>query len=215
MSTVSVAVGGVPRVNLMPRSEIARRERETLVRRWLWGVLAAIVVALLIIGGAVFVKWAADQRLTAEQAESSRLLSELAALAEVSQALATERELTAFRAESMGADFAWAPVFASVEGSLPSDAQMVGFDLIGGGIPQGADPTLEAGLVGTIVVGSRNPVDIVAVARELRTVPGVILADAVSVTESSVAPGSFVYELTVVYDQSIYSGKYAPAEVSE
>jgi hypothetical protein len=215
MSAISVAVGGVPRVNLMPRSEIERRERETLLRRWLWGVLAAIVVALLIIAGAMVLKWAADQRLAAEQAESNQLLAELAALSDVSQALATERELTTFRTESMGADFAWSPVFASVKSSLPAEAALVGFDLIGGGVPQGAEPTLEPGLVGTIAVGSRNPVDIVAVARDLRVVPGVLLADGQSVTESSVSPGSYVYELTVVFDQSIYSGQYAPAEVSE
>ena len=36
----------------MPRSEVARRERDKLVRVWVWGVLGAILVALLIIAAA-------------------------------------------------------------------------------------------------------------------------------------------------------------------
>ncbi len=43
---------GVPRVNLMPRSEVARRERDGLVRMWVWIVFGAIIVALLVIAGA-------------------------------------------------------------------------------------------------------------------------------------------------------------------
>ncbi|WP_127475539.1 hypothetical protein [Microbacterium sulfonylureivorans] len=209
MTALNPPVGGVPRINLMPRSEVARRERDTVLRGWMWGVLAAIVVALLVIAGAFALKWAADQRLAAEQAETNALLGELAALADVSQALATEQELTGFRAEAMGADFAWAPVVASIAASLPSGAALTGFDLVSGGVPQGDDPSAEPGLTGTVSVGSANPIDIVAAVRDLRQVPGVLYADGQSVTSSSVTEGAYTYLLTVTFDQSIYSGRYA------
>ncbi|WP_214466743.1 hypothetical protein [Microbacterium flavescens] len=209
MTALTPAFSGVPRVNLMPRSETLRRERDSVTRGWMWGVLGAIVVALLIIAAAFGLRWAAEQRLAAEQAQSNAILAELAALADVSQALATEQELTTFRAEAMGADFAWAPVIASVAGSLPSGAALTGFDLLSGGIPQGEDPAVQVGLTGTISVGSADPIDIVQAVRSLRGVPGVLYADGQSVTSSSVTEGAYAYLLTVTFDQSIYSGEFA------
>ena len=103
-ATVTPVLAGIPRVNLMPRSEVARRERDKLTRAWVWGVLGAIVVALLIVAAAFYLKWSADQRLAAEQAQTNQLLLEIASLAEVSTALATESELTDFRREAMASD---------------------------------------------------------------------------------------------------------------
>lgn len=123
------AYAGMPRLNLMPRVEVARRERESLTRRWVWVALGAIVLTLLIIAGAFTVKFFADQRLVAEQARTNDLLVQLSALSEVSQALATEQELTQFRADAMAADFAWAPVIGKVTGILPAEVTLTGFDL--------------------------------------------------------------------------------------
>lgn len=215
MSALTPAFSGMPRVNLMPRSETLRRERDAVMRGWMWGVLGAIVVALLIIGGAFGLRWAAEQRLAAEQATSTQLLGELSALAEVSQALATEQELTDFRASAMAADFAWQPVVRSLASALPADAVLTGFDLVSGGAPQGDDLTVEEGLTGTVSVESPRPIDIVATIRALRALPGVSSADGRSVTESSVTEGDYGYLLEVTFDQSIYSGDYAVAGEGE
>ncbi len=209
MTTISATVRGIPRINLMPRPEVQRREREVLIRRWMWGVVAAVLVALLIIGGAFALRWAAEQRLAAEQAESDALLLELAALSDVSQALTVEQELTVFRSEAMGADFSWAPVVGSIDAVLPASAALVGYDFVSGGVPQGADPSLEVGLDGSITVASPDAIDIVATIRAVRGIPGVIAADGESITSSSVVEGSFAYLLTVTFDQSIYTGEYA------
>lgn len=208
MSAMNPVIGGVPRINLMPRPEIERRERDALIRRWMWGVLAAVLVSLLIIGGAFALKWLADQRLAAEQAESNVLLSELAGLSDVSRALAIERELTAFRGEAMGADFDWAPVVATIAGALPADADLTGFQFLSGGVPQGDDPLGEVGLTGTVTVGSPNPIDIVATVRTLRQIPSVMMADGQSVATTGVTDGSYAYVLTVTFNQSIYSGDF-------
>lgn len=212
MTTMSPLASGLPRVNLLPRSEVAKRERESVTRRWLWGVLGAIVIALLIIAGALTLKLLADQRLVAEQTKSEQLLSELASLAEVSQALTTERELTSYRAEAMGSDLAWGPVVGLVESTLPEGAILTGFDFVSGGIPLTDDAASEIGLTGTVSVASADPIDIVAAARTMREAPGVLFADGVSVTSSSIAEGNFAYVLTVTFDQSIYSGEYSIEE---
>lgn len=212
MTAVPAPFSGAPRVNLMPRSEVARRERDKLVQVWVWIVLGAIVVALLIVAGAFAFKFLSDQRLAAEQAQTSELLLEIASLSEVSQALATESELTDFRMEAMASDLAWAPVIAKITGVLPSGTTLSGFDVTAGGIPEGEDPALEEGLVGTVSIESATPVDIVAIIRALRGVEGVLYADGQSVTTSQLGEGRFAYLLNVEFDQTVYSNQYAPEE---
>lgn len=215
MTALAQPFGGVPRVNLMPRAELERRERDRLVGRWVWLTLGAIVIAVLIIGGAFALKFVADQRLTAEQARTTALLSEVASLSEVSEALATEAELAVFRTEAMATDLAWTPVLAKVTGILPEGTTLTGFDLTVGGAPQGDDPTAEQGITGTISIESTTPLDIVPIIRSLRGVEGVLYADGVSVTESEVSEGRFGYVLNVELDQTVYSGKYAASEEGE
>ncbi|GAA5204595.1 hypothetical protein [Microbacterium jejuense] len=212
MTAIPAPFSGAPRVNLMPRSEIARRERDKLVNLWVWIVLGAIVVALLIIAGAFALKFVADQRLAAEQTKTNTLLTEIASLSEVSQALSTQSELTDYRTDAMAADLAWSPVIAKVTGILPADATLTGFDMTVGGAPQGDDPAAEQGVVGTVSIDSATPLDIVAIIRSLRGVDGVLFADGQSVTSSQVTADRYAYQLTVQFDQTVYSNQYAPED---
>ncbi|SFS02646.1 hypothetical protein SAMN04487846_1594 [Microbacterium sp. cf046] len=212
---VTPAFAGMPRLNLMPRVEVERREREALTRKWVWGVLGAVLITLLIIGAAFAFKWLADQRLVAEQAKTNDLLLELSALSEVSRSLAAEEELTQFRSEAMASDFAWAPVIAKVASVLPADVILTGFDLASGGAGQTDEPTSEIGLEGTFALDSPNPIDIVGVVRALRAVDGVLYADGQAVTASTVTEGRFAYQLTVSFDQSIYSSAYVAEEEAD
>ncbi|MFB7890770.1 hypothetical protein ACFC1I_01035 [Microbacterium sp. NPDC056044] len=215
MTAIAVPFSGAPRVNLMPRSEIARRERDSLVRLWVWIVLGAIIVAALIIAAAFAFKFFADQRLVAEQARTNALLTEIASLSEVSQALATESELTDFRSDAMATDLAWTPVIAKISSILPSDTTITGVDFTVGGAPQGDDPTAEQGVVGTVTFDSATPIDIVPLIRALRGVDGVFYADGQSVTSSQVSAGQYSYLLDVEFDQSVYSNQYAAEEGGE
>jgi hypothetical protein len=215
MTAIPAPFSGVPRINLMPRSEVVRRERDKLVRMWVWIALGAIVVALLIIAGAFAFKFLADQRLAAEQAETNALLVEISSLSEVSQALATESELTDYRTEAMVADLAWTPVIAKVTGVLPAETTLTAFDFTVGGAAQGEDPTVEQGVVGTVTIDSPTPLDIVAIIRSLRGVEGVLYADGQSITSSQVAEGRYAYLLDVEFDQTVYSNLYAAEEGSE
>ncbi|MDR7190282.1 outer membrane murein-binding lipoprotein Lpp [Microbacterium sp. BE35] len=215
MTAIPVPFSGAPRVNLMPRTEVARRERDQLVRLWVWIVLGAIVVAVLIIAGAFAFKFFADQRLVAEQARTNTLLTEIASLSEVSQALATESELTDYHTDAMATDLAWTPVIGKITSILPFDTTLTGVDLAVGGAPVGDDPTLEQGLVGTVTFDSPTPIDIVPLIRSLRGVEGVLYADGQSVTSSQVSSGRYSYLLTVEFDQTVYSNEYAAEDGSE
>ena len=48
----ALAVGGPPRVNLMPRAETERRAAAALLRRWLWCLVAALAVVAIAVAGA-------------------------------------------------------------------------------------------------------------------------------------------------------------------
>ena len=211
----SVPFGGLPRVNLIPRSELDRRERASTARGWLWGVLGAMLAALALIAGAMAISWVADQRLAAEQARTNALLTELASLSEVSEAIAAEQELVDFRMQSMGSDFAWAPVIDEVRAAIPVGVELVGFALTTGGVPQGEDPTLEAGLTGSLTLSSPNAIDIAQTVRALRERAGVAEADGRLVSTSQQSVGAYTYELSVTFDQSIYSSRFAAAEGGE
>ncbi|MDY0910038.1 hypothetical protein [Microbacterium sp. CFBP9034] len=214
MTAIAPPLAGLARVNLMPRSEIVRRERDELVRRWIWIVFGAIIVAILIIGGAFWFKLMAEQRLAAEQAHTNALITEIASLSEVSQALATQSELTDYRTEAMAHDLEWAPVIAKVSGALPADAALTGFDFTVGGAPQTDDPSLEQGVVGTFAVDSPTPLDIVPIIRALRGIDGVLYADGQSITTSQASEGRFAYQLNVEFDQTVYSGAYASEDAA-
>jgi hypothetical protein len=208
----SIPFGGIPRVNLIPRSELDRRERASAARKWIWGVVGAILASLALIAGAMTINWLADQRLLVEQARTNALLTELASLSEVSGAIASERELIDYRAQSAGSDFAWAPVVAELRRALPSGVELVGFALTTGGVPQGEDPAAEVGLVGSLTLSSPNAIDIAQTVRAMRALAGVADADGRLVSTSQQSVGAYTYEISVAFDQSIYSGRFAATE---
>lgn len=201
--------GTAPRVNLMPRAESERRERSAQLRRWLGAFAAALMVVAAASAVAYWLQFSASLRLAAENLRTSALLSQLADLSEVRQALDLETELREFRAEAMASDLSWSAVLGTVQSALPPDVSTTGFSLVPGGISHGDDPTQEAGVAGAVTLTSATPAEIVPIIRALRSVPGVLEADGWQVMEEQ---GAYSYELRVVLDQSVYSGAYADEE---
>jgi len=217
---VTAAPGGVPRVDLLPRSEIERREGEALSAVWVRICLLAVLLAAVLIGGAFVWNLFAQQRLSAEQDRSQQLIGQIAELSDVSKALATESELQGFRSEAMGSDFAWSGILDKVRNSLPSGTSLIGFALTPGASPaataSGVDAVKKAsaakkavGLTGTLTIDSPTAVDLGSYVRSLRGVAGILSADANATTSGASAVGRFTYKVDITFDQTVYSGRFA------
>lgn len=226
-ATLTPATAGTPRVNLMPRAETERRERAKLAVRWGFGLLAALLAVTLLAGAAYWLKLGADQRLAAEQVRTTELLTELASLSEVSQAIGMSAELETFRASAMASDLVWTDLFASLEGALPGGVSVTGFDLTVGGppttpaapadaatgtAPDHASTTAELGLAGTLELRSPTPIEVAPTVRALREVAGVVQVDPLEVTselDGASEQRTYITRLRVAFDQTLYTGAYA------
>lgn len=215
-STASAPRAGMPRVNLLPPSEVARRERETLAGRWIWAGIGAVILSALLVSGAWVLNQLAQQSLLAEQNRTTTLIAELGGLSEVSGALATDRELRGYLAEAMGSDIVWEGVQATVESALPADVRLVGFDLTPGAPAptklSHEQATDSAGLTGTLTLDSPNTLDIAAVAAQLRTVGAVMRSDANAFAQSTVHDDRYTYTIDIAFDQRVYTERFAAGE---
>lgn len=211
---VVASPGGAPRVDLLPRSEVERREREKLSALWVRIGLFAILLAVLLVGAAFTWNQITQQQLAAEQARSTQLIGQIGQMRDVSSALAAESELNAFRSEAMGADLVWSGVFDHVRSALPPDAAVTGFVLTPGSAPDPAATGKDAaqktvGLTGTLSIDSPSAVDLGALSRALRAVDGVLAADGNADVASQASPGRYTYTVDITFDQTVYSGRYA------
>lgn len=202
----ALTIGGPPRVNLLPRAVTASRQRASLLRTWLLGLLAALGVVLVATGGAYALQLTAQQSLDQANADTVRLLGEVAALQPVNEKLKLESELGDYRTQAMGTDLTWATLVSSVESALPADTVLAGFTLVPGGNPVGDDPALEIGAAGELTITSTTPTQIVDIVRALRTVPGILSVDG---WESTTDTLGYSYLLRIVFDQSSYTGAFA------
>lgn len=205
-ATPALALGGAPRVNLMPRAAIERRQRATLLRQWVWVLAATLLVIAVVSAGAYTLQAAAQQRLDAENARTSGLLTELAGLQPVRTKLALQTDLTDFRSRAMGTDIAWAPVIAEFTRALPDGLFFEGWDLSPGGLLQGDDPAAEIGLQGDLLLTGGDPRDMAPLIRSIRALPGVLDADGWT---QSFEENRYHHVVRVTLDQSVYTGAFA------
>lgn len=204
-----LVIGGVPRVNLLPAGEVHRRAAGALVRRWIAALMATAVVVSGLVAAAYWERSIANRQLAAEQARTLQLNGELAGLAHVNLAFAERATLTTLRAEAMGTDTDWRATFADLTRSLPSDAELTGFELITGTNPVAdAGPGTGIGLIGRLTVSTDDPADQDRMVDKLRSLDIALAADAGALTAAGEEGFSFVVEF--VLDQTHYSGKHLP-----
>lgn len=202
----ALVLGAAPRVNLMPRAEVERREAQKLVGQWIRGVLATLIIVVVASALTFWLQTSAQHRLDAENARSAQLLDQVAALQPVNAKLMLETELTQLRADAMATDMSWAALTTTIEQKLPASAEISGFALTAGGAPATTEPTSEIGAAGTLTLTSEDPTDVVALVRQLRGVAGILSVDSWS---ASAVDDAFEYTIRIVFDQSFYSGRFA------
>ncbi|MEW1834744.1 hypothetical protein [Microbacterium sp. NPDC079995] len=204
--TPSLRVGSLPRVDLLPPSEIRRRDTLARARLWLLVGLACTGVAVLAIAGAFAYKMTADLRLATEQSRTAALLSGIAELSDVSEALADRTALQGMRRDAMAGDLEWRRVVELVADRLPPGVSITGYSLDAGPAPvPDGDPATATGVSGTITFTSPAPIDFVQVTRDVRSSTGMRAADVEALTS---AEDLFTYSIRVDLDQTVYSGDY-------
>lgn len=208
-----IDAGGVPRVNLLPRSIIEKREQGKLLKSWGARALAAVVVLVAACVGMFGWQTLTIMQLATTKAEGLRLVSEIDAKGEIQQLLSTESELRSYGAETMATDLGWKSTFARMVATFPEGSRLCSFDLVVGGVPEGA-PEDGIGLVGTIEVCSSFQT-MVPLLRSLAAVEGVRVVTVRNGSFDS-TNNEYKHTLFVEIDQSIYEtskeGTGQPAE---
>lgn len=211
-----LVVGGMPRVDLLPPAELERRYRRGLLRRWGIGLLAAALVTVLVISGAMALRIVAETRLASERARTDASIAEIAALSEVGDTVRALDDLEAFRAEAMLPDFEWAQLIDAVGQTLPANVRIVGFDVTTGAgpDPDAADAASAPGATVLLTLSSPVAFDILPAVRGIRTLPMVLASDGGELRAEE-GGGDYRYELSVVTTQEAYSGRFVPAPATE
>lgn len=213
-SSSVLVVGGMPRVDLMPPAELERRYRRGLLRRWGIGLLAAALVTVLVISGAMTLRFFAEARLAAERTRTDTLITEIASLSEVGDTVRMLGDLEAFRADAMLPDFEWTALTDAVQSTLPAGVRVIGFDITTGLGPDAEDAEDAASAPGATVLltlESPEPFDIVPLVRDMRSLPEVLDADAEEL-RSDEGKNRHVYELSIMTNQEAYSGRFVTEE---
>jgi hypothetical protein len=203
------AIGAPPRVNLMPRVAIERRQRSSLLRRWGWGLAGTLLTVALVSGGAYALQAFAEQRLSAENARTEELMTQLGALQPISQKLSLESQLSEFRSQAMATDLDWTRLLATIHRVLPEDVAITDFALAPAGVPVEGEPEAQTGVSGEIILGSTSAAKFEPLILAVREIPQVIEADG---WIQEYADGYYAYTLRLQIDQTVYSGAYAEEE---
>lgn len=199
-----LVLSGVARVNLLPPSELRRRAARALIRRWVAGLAVTAIVVSGLVVAAYWQRGIAEQQLVDEQARTAQLNIELAGLSHVSQALARRATLTTLRTAAMGNDTEWQALFGDLARTVPSGAQLTGFELVTGANPVAdGDPAAGIGVIGRLTVHTQDPADQNRMVDKLRGLDLILSADAGTLSSAGEEGFSFVVEF--VADQTHYS----------
>lgn len=198
-----IVAGGVPRVNLLPRDVIAKREQSGAIKSW--GVRVAVAVVVVAVGVFGMFAWQAvtTLRLAATQAEGMSLLSQIGAKAEIQQLLNTESSLGVFEKNALATDFAWAESVQRLLAKFPEGSSLCSFDLTGGAAPSG-EPDAQVGLSGVFTICG-SFVSAIPYLRDATSVDGVLAATIVDSTYDQTL-GLYTHTIAVQFDQTIYAG---------
>ena len=202
-----LVLSGVPRINLLPPSELERRATVSLVRRWAVGVLAT---GVLVTGGIVAVnglRAAAQLELVLEQARTVDLNAELGGYSHVSRALAEQTELTAYRSAAVGNDLEWRAFTKTLLSAIPKGSELRDFTLVAGPNPaEGVAQVSSIGLIGRLTLATEDARDVARMVESLRALDIELSADAGSL--STAGEDGYTYTVEFVVNQTVYSGRF-------
>jgi len=206
----TLVVAGIPRVNLMPRAELERRDRLRLTRRWSIAAVAALAVAMLIVGGAAGLSVAANSRLASEEARGIELAAAAAEYSDVNAAITRRTQLREFRSQAMSNDLAWAPLVTEVLRALPEGVSIVEFGVTPGAAPTQAAPEDQVGAEASFTFTGLTAADQATTVDALSQLRSVAAADATTLLTAGEA--GYRFNIDVLFNQTIYTGDFTREE---
>lgn len=202
-ATPKIVSGGVPRVNLLPREVIAKREQSGVIKSW--GVRVAAAAVIVAVGVFGMFAWQAvtTLRLGATQAEGTSLLTQIGSKSEIQQLINTESSLGSFEKKALATDFGWVESLQRLLAKFPEGSTLCSFDLTGGAAPAG-DPETQVGLSGVFTMCG-SAASVIPYLRDATSVDGVL---AVTIVDSTYDQelGLYTHTIAVQFDQTIYAG---------
>lgn len=198
-----IVSGGVPRVNLLPREVIAKREQSGVVKSWGVRVAAAAVIVAVGVFGMFAWQTVTALRLGATQAEGMSLVTQIGTKAEIQQLINTESSLGSFEKKALATDFGWVESLQRLLAKFPEGASLCAFDLTGGAAPSG-EAEAQVGLSGIFsICGSFTSA--IPYLRDATSVDGVLAVTIVDSTYDQTL-GLYTHTIAVQFDQTIYTG---------
>lgn len=209
--TPEIPVGGVPTVNLMPRSFTSQREQSKLFKAW--GIRIALAVTVVAGICAALIVWRSTllAQLGDAQAETERITAEIAANGDIGGLVEQQEQLDSFRTEVMATDLSWGAAMAIIKSQLPEGANIGSFSLTMGGAPTG-DPEGSVGLFGQISIAPEFGAQIPWLER-IEPVDGVLRLAARHGLWDDTVKAYFSF-IDIALDQTIY-GSVNPASPAE
>jgi Tfp pilus assembly protein PilN len=213
-SANNLAIGGEPRVHLLPLDVSERKQMRQLKRRLGIGVVAAVVVVAAAYGAVTVSLATAQSQLANEQARTTQLAAQQAKFSAVTKVKADSAAIQAAQKTASSAEVVWKPYVQDIEASLPAGSAIVDFngtvDAPLGGTATTVTP-LGAPHVATIqltVTMTQNPIG-----GWLTTLPS--LKGFVDATPDSIAKksdGIYTVVVTIHLDKSALSTRYTKAD---
>lgn len=209
-----IAFGQVPRVDLLPPSERERRLERSLIKRWSYWVLVVVLVLAAAAGGSYYLLQISRADLDAANARGTELSSQLEQYSDVANTLSQKNALQQFQTQALSTDIAWGSVYQQLTSQLAVGNTITDVAFTPGAAPANASApsTSTAGLTVTLTAKGTSIDDAAVSVKNLQSASSVIDVQMASVTAASGttdADTGYQYQLTVVFNQTVYTGNYA------
>lgn len=216
MSTASkgaefIALGDLPRVHLLPPEVEGQRKTRALRRTLLLGLAAAVVVAIVAIGGVSLVLAGATAVQQQEQAKGLLLTTQLKKYSSVTGVQNQLDAITASQPVGVSGEILWEPFIASLQATLPAGTSITSFiaklNSAADDSATAVDP-LNGDHVATVSVTAVGPQDsLTAWLSQLPALQGVVSSTPGDVSVSA-DPGIYVAKVDLNLSKDIVAERF-------
>ncbi len=207
----ALELGGIPRVHLLP-PEIEGQRRDKAVRRSLLrGLVAAVLLVIVAIGGVSLLLSTAIVNQATEQAQGSLLATQLKKYSAVIGIQSQVDAITTAQPVGVTGEILWAPFIASVQATLPTGTAITSFtaslDAVG---DDGTTKPLVGDHIATISVTAQGPQDILTGwLAQLTSIKGVVGATPGEFAISP-DPGQYVVNVDLFVNNDVVADRFKP-----